>query len=318
MNGYILQNTCWRTGVLLKYEDNEALVKADLEDRRITVAIRKGNARTRRELLAIIRKDFKAIHDTITGIKVQERVPVPGQPKIDVDYKHLLRLEERRDESYLPEGAEEPVNVRDMLDGVAAFEERQEQREGYRREDEFRLRREAKRLEAEPEQPVTLQPAPEAIVPAAPAFNHKSLVIAVISLLLIFGVVIYGLTVLSKSVDKSLLPVVLIGGILLSVFLIVSALRMTGAITEEQFTNLTTAVLEKLHLVSSKPTAGKAVSGGKADAKGKAALKGDTKPKVLQPGTAPMLEPDPAQKAATPAPEPKATKTARAKKTDTT
>ena len=234
-----------------------------------------------------------------------------------MDYKHLLRLEERRDENYLPEGAKEPVNVRDMLDGVASFEERLEQREGYKREDEFRLRREVKRLEAEPEQPVTPKSEPVAVVPATPAFNYKSLVIAVISLLLIFGVVIYGLTVLSKNVDKSLLPIVLIGGMLFSVFLTVGVLVLTGVITPEQFTNLTTAILQKGSLLSGKQTADKAISDGKPDAKGKAALKGDTNPKALPPGATSKLETDSALKAATPTPEPKAPKTARAKKTDT-
>jgi internalin A len=53
MNQHILENLVWRTGVLLKMGGNTALVKADIEDRNITISI-EGLEHTRRDVLSAI------------------------------------------------------------------------------------------------------------------------------------------------------------------------------------------------------------------------------------------------------------------------
>ncbi len=112
----------WRTGVLLHYPDhgNQALVKADLEGRRVTVSVR-GNPSTRREFLAVIRGHFNHIHSTIAGLAVTEVVPIPGHPGAFEEYAHLLMLERNGEESFYPRGVEQRIAIQPLLDGIESL-----------------------------------------------------------------------------------------------------------------------------------------------------------------------------------------------------
>jgi internalin A len=112
----ISKSTYWRTGVVLTYENdkNKALIKADIEDKKIFIFIN-GNLSTRRELLAIIRKDFNHIHSTIKGLDAKEKVPYK---QVVIDYQYLLDLEEMGETSFIPEGLKERVLIKDLLAGV--------------------------------------------------------------------------------------------------------------------------------------------------------------------------------------------------------
>lgn len=118
----------WRTGVVLRYEQNEALVKVDVQDRKTFITVR-GNRAGRRRMLAIIRNHFDAIHNSIARLEVVERVPVQGNAKATVAYRHLLRLEEQNETQYLPENAETHINVIDILNGYETATERQKRRQ---------------------------------------------------------------------------------------------------------------------------------------------------------------------------------------------
>lgn len=109
----------WRTGVLLHYPNhgNQALVKADLEARRVTISVY-GNRSTRREFLAIIRSHFEHIHSTIAGLNVTEVVPIPGYQSVFEEYGYLLMLERNGEESFYPRGGEQRVLIQPLLDGI--------------------------------------------------------------------------------------------------------------------------------------------------------------------------------------------------------
>ncbi|MEM9449248.1 MAG: COR domain-containing protein [Cyanobacteria bacterium P01_E01_bin.6] len=120
MNANIHQKTYWRNGVVLQVDGSTALVKADREDKKIFVRIT-GNPNTCRSLLGAIRTQFRSIHSTITGIRdeVQERVPLPNQPQVPpVSYDHLLTLESKGISEFIPEGYDESVSVKSLLDGI--------------------------------------------------------------------------------------------------------------------------------------------------------------------------------------------------------
>ena len=119
LHPYIHQKTYWRSGVVLSREGNEALVKADREDKKIYILAR-GPEHTRRALLAIVRSHFDAIHKTISGLEVAEKVPLPNHPQTVVGYAHLLKLERKGIASFIPEELEEAefVSVKQLLDGV--------------------------------------------------------------------------------------------------------------------------------------------------------------------------------------------------------
>ena len=133
MHTYIHQHTSWRTGVVLANRDNTALVKADKEDKKIFIRII-GPEAGRRPLLAIIRSQFDAIHDTISRIEADEKVPLPGRPETVVDYEHLLTLEAMGETTFVPSGISERINVKQLLDGVESEQERLKRRESLRRE----------------------------------------------------------------------------------------------------------------------------------------------------------------------------------------
>ncbi len=125
MHHYGDRQTWWRSGIVLKHRSNRGLVKSDREDGKIFIAI-SGPHSTRRELLAMIRSQFAAIHQTIKGIVAEEKVPLPNRPDIVVDYEHLLTLEELGETSFIPSGLKEPISVRQLLDGIEPEQQRRE------------------------------------------------------------------------------------------------------------------------------------------------------------------------------------------------
>lgn len=109
----------WRTGVILAFEGNQALVKADTQDRSVTISIN-GPLDSRRRLLAVIRSDFERIH-TSYKFKPKELVPVPGYPTVTVSYKGLLTREKKGRQTFEVELGDDDLldlNVQDLLKGV--------------------------------------------------------------------------------------------------------------------------------------------------------------------------------------------------------
>jgi len=118
MNAFV-HKTIWRSGVILKSGGNTALVKADIEDRKIYISV-SGDENTRRDFLSAIRMEFDAIHKTIAKIDVTEGVPHPGYPELVLDYSELIEFE-RQGVNEFPKKVGNQVircNVRELLDGV--------------------------------------------------------------------------------------------------------------------------------------------------------------------------------------------------------
>ncbi len=108
----------WRTGVILEFEGNRALVKADVQDKFVSIAVT-GPTPSRRRLLAVIRSDFEHIHSSFK-FEPKEMVPVPRHPDVLVSYEDLLVMERGR-RSPLPkviDGEVVDLNVPEMLNGV--------------------------------------------------------------------------------------------------------------------------------------------------------------------------------------------------------
>ena len=129
MNQKIENHFVWRTGVVLKIGENLALVKADIEDRKITIAI-DGVEHTRRDALSAIRYQLDEIHGSIKGLDAQKRVPIPEAPSAEpLDYDYLLQLERDGELEILPvkDGSRlVKVNVRKLLSGVVSETERRQ------------------------------------------------------------------------------------------------------------------------------------------------------------------------------------------------
>jgi internalin A len=115
----------WRTGVVLKLEDNLALVKADAQERRVYINI-KGPVAGRRRLLSVIRANFDRMHADIPRLQPAEIVPLPQQPGAYVRYRDLLTWEENGKkifEMVVDENVVE-LDVLELLNGVELEGER--------------------------------------------------------------------------------------------------------------------------------------------------------------------------------------------------
>jgi internalin A len=128
MHRHIKDQTVWRTGVLLACEGNEALVRADLSANRIRIRVR-GPGGGCRDLLTRIREHLGAIHKSLEGLEVAEKVPVPGYPEIPpVDYRWLRDLERAGRVEFTPPGCIDPISVSELLNGIEPPEARRERR----------------------------------------------------------------------------------------------------------------------------------------------------------------------------------------------
>ncbi|MCD9187211.1 MAG: TIR domain-containing protein [Pyrinomonadaceae bacterium] len=114
MNEYVDNETYWRKGVVLTNgKDNRALVKADLEDKIISIRI-DGKMETRRGFFSMIRRQFDKIHETMKNLQVKGYVQ---HEKGLIPYDSLLKLEEKRiKKHYFPE-LDEEIDVNEMLNG---------------------------------------------------------------------------------------------------------------------------------------------------------------------------------------------------------
>ena len=131
----------WRSGVILRFGDSRALVKADAEDRKVFIHVTGGSTRERGELLAIIRSDFERIHFDIRNLQPQEMVPVPNHPDTVLPYQHL-RMLEKAGVKKLPQvvGAQVvDLYVNDLLNGVDLPSERIREVAAGAREEALRL-----------------------------------------------------------------------------------------------------------------------------------------------------------------------------------
>lgn len=115
LHEYISQKTYWRTGVVLAHENNKALIKADIEDKKIFVWVDGNNKATRRVLLGIIRQHFDHIHKTIKGLEAKEKVPYKN---VILDYQDLIDLEQMGEENIIIPSLKEKVKVQELLAGV--------------------------------------------------------------------------------------------------------------------------------------------------------------------------------------------------------
>jgi len=108
----------WRTGVVLSFEGNHALVKGDSIERKVRIAV-DGPHLGRRRLLAVIRTDFEHIHKSY-AFRPDEMVPVPGYNGVVIPYKKLLVMERAGVMETKEVFGDEvlTLNVRELLDGV--------------------------------------------------------------------------------------------------------------------------------------------------------------------------------------------------------
>jgi hypothetical protein len=87
------------TGGVVKFGENLAPVKADIEDRKITIAI-DGPECTRCEAIFALRYELGEIYNPIKGLNPQQRALIPNVPNAKpLEYDYLLMLDREGDET---------------------------------------------------------------------------------------------------------------------------------------------------------------------------------------------------------------------------
>ena len=81
----------WRSGVILRMWDNQALVYGHLSERRVRISV-SGPEAGRERLLSVIRFDFEHVHKELSGLQVIEQL-VPEAANIAIKHEELLALE---------------------------------------------------------------------------------------------------------------------------------------------------------------------------------------------------------------------------------
>ena len=253
----------WRTGVVIEVEGCKARVRADPDAAKISVSI-VGQEPARHRALAVIRSQFDHIHDTISGIKAEEKVPVPGQDAKPVSYQYLLELRKKGVREFLPEGGEELVDVAWLLEGIeelAGADGRGFEKEGFGRRG-----RPAREWEDEAEgEPEIKAPAPHgqsagaggaAVAPALEPKDNQAptrtpsawdSIAPILTVVVIFGI----LTLVAVSLWNVGLPPeafnsVLVGTILLAIIVFAVQLLKGGLIGENSLVDLFKKALDVL------------------------------------------------------------------------
>lgn len=109
----------WRTGVILKFEGNHALVKADVQDKQVFINV-SGPVAGRRRLLAVIRSDFERIHHDIRNLQPLEMIPLPDHPDVVTPYRELLVMEQNGMKKFPKVVGNQVIglDVQELLNGV--------------------------------------------------------------------------------------------------------------------------------------------------------------------------------------------------------
>jgi internalin A len=109
----------WRSGVILEFEGNRAMVKADVEAKRMSICVT-GPVAGRRRLLAVIRSDFERIHANFNNLNPEAYVQVPRYSGVSISYTKLLAFESEGESTYsdVVAGKIVKLDVQDLLNGV--------------------------------------------------------------------------------------------------------------------------------------------------------------------------------------------------------
>ena len=208
----------WRSGVVLTEGNSKALVRGDEEDNFISIKVQGSRGSN---LLAIIRRDFTKIHNTIPNLAVKEFLVVQeydkGQPtdrQVPVDYLHLCNLDRQNTTDAILPGLQGNYNIRDLLEGVESRQQREQNLDDRREKAD--LSRDSQPLKPLP------KPTPNLLKPS-------------LALLFLLAGVTAIFAVLAHSVPVLQFTITVIASCLIFAVTAIFVLRITGIIDETAF-----------------------------------------------------------------------------------
>jgi len=104
----------WRTGVVLEDKgfNSIAVIKSDNKAGRINIYV---NGMQKRDYFAVILQRFREINKSFENLNATEKIPLPDEPEVTVSYEHLIKLELRGIETYMPDGSNNIYEVSKLL-----------------------------------------------------------------------------------------------------------------------------------------------------------------------------------------------------------
>ena len=208
----------WRSGVVLTEGNSKALVRGDEEDNFISIKVQGSHGSN---LLAIIRRDFTKIHNTIPNLAVKEFLVVQeydkGQPtnrQVPVDYLHLCELDRQNTNDAILPGLQGNYNIRGLLEGVESRQQREQNLDDRREKAD--LSRDSQPLKPLP------KPTPNLLKPS-------------LALLFLLAGVTAIFAVLAHSVPVLQFTITVIASCLIFAVTAIFVLRITGIIDETAF-----------------------------------------------------------------------------------
>jgi internalin A len=129
---HIRDKDFWLNGVVMEYENCEALIRADFEEKIISIEV--GGAGNRRTLLSIIREKFEDVHSNFKDINIKREIPIDSENKVLVSYDDLLLYESASEETIFIPQAKTRFKVKNLLDGIEEEEARKQKMIDIRKE----------------------------------------------------------------------------------------------------------------------------------------------------------------------------------------
>ncbi|HYP27434.1 MAG TPA: COR domain-containing protein [Blastocatellia bacterium] len=243
MNQYITKQYYWKNGVFLHSGENRAKIKADLVDRKVFISIT-GKEQTRRAFLAVIRSAFDEINSNFK-LEIRQMIPVSGFPHVLVSYQELLVHEEMNESEIVIPELRKKFSVRELLDGVEELSVRMERRERDRDKRRF-------------PQPVPedIQPKPHPPTPTQQNNPWRSgsfyLVSYVVVILTILAAIIVLNTYGVSWTTATVIPFVLIGGLLSIGIIGANQLKNDDRLSDESYVKLMIESYKRLPLLRGK------------------------------------------------------------------
>jgi small GTP-binding protein len=116
----------WRKGVVLedKAFHSTAVIKADERDKKISIYV---DGEQKRDYFSAILFTFRKINRSFEKLKAIEKVPLPDEPEITASYEHLIRLEKKGVEEFMPDGSENEYIVKDLLGAISVEKKTEEE-----------------------------------------------------------------------------------------------------------------------------------------------------------------------------------------------
>jgi hypothetical protein len=100
-------------------KDNQALVWADLEQKKIYITVT-GKEQGRRYLLQTIRAELQEINKSIPNLQIAKLIPLPAHNE-EVDYERLVNLQNIGEPFYIPKDAKAKILISKLLAGIEAL-----------------------------------------------------------------------------------------------------------------------------------------------------------------------------------------------------